>query len=523
MKARRFLAFAMCMSFVLCSCAESKKENSKETSEEVTTEEVTEAPTEPTEPPVPEKTVPEKMLESMTLEEKVCQMFITTPEQLSGYDIVTLYDEVVEEAINEKNIGGLIFFDGNFETAEQTTEMISAIQDCALNQNGIGMFMSVDEEGGTVARVADNLGTTAFDDMVVYGEQNDTHVSYEIGYTIGTDIKALGFNLDFAPVADVNLSDTNELGGRIFSTDPQIVADMAVNVATGLKDAGVCATMKHFPGLGAEEGNTHTDSEVAINRTMEELKSTELVPFRAGITAGVDFIMVGHQAVSGVGDWLPSDLSYPVVTELLRNELAFNGIIITDSHMMNTIADVYSSGEASVMAVNAGVDIILMPSDLAESVDTICSAVESGTISQARIDESVLRILNKKYEMGLINENAGAKTPTETEEETTATDESAEGEETTTSAEGEETEETTESSEEPTQAQGEVTMKQSNTAYVAGGFVNPSPTTTVASGGGIEYYFDGYGNKYYYDDYDNVVYVEFDYYDEDGEGHYYDE
>lgn len=532
MKGKKLTALIMCMSFVLCSCAEANKENSDGNPEEVTTEAVETEPTEPTEPPVPEKTVPEKILEGMTLEEKVAQMFITTPEQLSGYDIVTLYDDVVEQSIADCAVGGLVFFEGNLETAEQTTEMLNAIQDFSVNSKGIGMFMAVDEEGGTVARVADTLGTTAFDDMVVYGEQNDTHVSYEIGYTIGTDIKALGFNLDFAPVADVNLSETNELGGRIFSTDPQIVADMATNVAMGLKDAGVCATFKHFPGLGAGSGNTHTDSEVAIERSMEELRETELLPFRQGIANNVDFIMVGHQVISGVGDWLPSDLSYPVVTELLRNELAFNGLIVTDSHVMSAIADNYTSGEASIMAVNAGVDMILLPSDLAESIEAVCGAVESGEISQSRIDESVLRILNKKYEMGLLNENAGTQ-PTAEEEITT--DETAEGEEETDETdesdetatddaeEGGEEETATEPTEEeaPTQAQGERTMKQSNTAYVAGGFVNPTASTTTVAGG--DYYFDDYGNKYYYDEYDNIVYVEFDYYDENGYGHYYDE
>ncbi|MDE6092955.1 MAG: glycoside hydrolase family 3 [Ruminococcus sp.] len=496
MKVQKLMAMAISMSLVLCACAE-KKQTSDEVSEETVTEPVTEA-TEPTEPPAPEKTVPETLLEKMTLQEKVCQMFITTPEQLSGWDVVTLYDEVVEDSIVNYPIGGMIMFAENFETTEQTSQMISDIQECAMNNsNGIGMFMSVDEEGGTVARVADTLGTTAFDDMVTYGEANDEHVSYEIGYTIGTDLKALGFNLDFAPVADINISDASELGGRMFSSDPDVVANMASNVAVGLEDAGVCATLKHFPGLGASDGNTHTDSDVTIHRSLDELRETEFVPFREGIKAGADFVMVGHQIVSGAGDWLPSDLSYTVVTELLRNELAFNGLIITDSQMMNTITDSYSSGEAAIMAVNAGVDIVLMPADLTEAIDAVCGAVESGEINPSRIDESVLRILNKKYEMGLINENLikeSGEVPAE-EEETT--------EESTGETTEESTEETTE--DELNQSPEETEpATQTVVGYVAGSFVNPYATTTTTADEYIDYDYD-YNDGYYdfgYDDYD---------------------
>lgn len=497
MKVQKLMAMALSMSLVLCACAE-KKQSSDEVSEEPSTEPVTEA-TEPTEPPAPEKTVPETLLEKMTLQEKVCQMFITTPEQLSGWDVVTLYDEVVEESMVNYPIGGMIMFSENLETTEQTAQLISDIQECAMNNNnGIGMFMSVDEEGGTVARVADSLGTTAFEDMVTYSDASDEHVSYEIGYTIGTDLKALGFNLDFAPVADVDISGASELGGRMFSSDPEIVATMASNVAVGLKDAGVCATLKHFPGLGAAEGNTHTDSDVTISRSLDDLRATEFVPFKKGIESGADFVMVGHQIISGVGDWLPSDLSYTVVTELLRNELSFNGLIVTDSQMMNTITDVYSAGEAAVMAVNAGVDIVLMPADLTEAIDSVCSAVESGEIGQSRIDESVLRILNKKYEMGLINENIATEPEEVPTEETTETS----------------TEETTETTTETVTEAPVVTETVTQTVggYVAGTFVNPNATTTTTTVEDYNYDYDngyydfgyGYDDGYYdygYDDY----------------------
>lgn len=522
MKAKKLMAMALSMSLVLCACAE-KKQSTDEVSEEPSTEPVTEIEM-PTEPPAPEKTVPEKMLENMTLKQKVCQMFITTPEQLSGWDVVTLYDELVEEGFKNYPIGGMIMFSENLETTEQTSQMIADIQECALANSGIGMFMSVDEEGGTVARVADSLGTTSFDDMAVYGQQNDTHVSYEIGYSIGTDLKALGFNLDFAPVADVNINEANELGGRIFSADPDVVASMASNVAIGLKDAGVCATLKHFPGLGGADGNTHTDNNVTINRSVEDLRSADFIPFKEGIKSGADFVMVGHQVISGVGDWQPSDLSYTVVTELLRNELGFDGIVITDSQMMNTITEVYTSAEAAVMAVKAGVDIILMPADLVEAVDAICGAVENGEIDSARIDESVLRILNKKYDLGLIDENFNPTehvTEPDADENPEETPEEETTDEITDEATDEVSEETSEETTEETTTDGEFvteavpsTEKVTTTfaGYVAGTFVDPNATTTTTTTAydyGYDYDYDydygyydyGYDGGYgYYDD-----------------------
>ncbi|MDE7138299.1 MAG: hypothetical protein K2O29_07580, partial [Ruminococcus sp.] len=182
-----------------------------------------------------------------------------------------------------------------------------------------------------------------------------------------------------------------------------VVANMATSVATGLQDAGVCATLKHFPGLGAEDGNTHDDSFVIIDRTVDQLREIEFVPFRSGINAGADFVMVSHQIVTGFGDNLPADLSYTAVTEYLRNELGFDGIAITDAQQMNTISTVYSSGDAAVMSVKAGIDIILMPEDLQSAVNAVCNAVNSGEISESRIDESVIRILNQKYELGLFS------------------------------------------------------------------------------------------------------------------------
>lgn len=356
-------------------------------------------------PPEVRPSNPQELLEQMSLEEKVYQMFMVKPEQLTGVYPTTASGETSKNAIEEYPVGGIVYFADNLVSVPQTKDMISNVQQYAKDSSGVGLFTAVDEEGGTVARVSQKLGTTSFSNMKYYGDINDAGQGYTIGYTIGSDLHRLGFNVDFAPVADVNINEYNELGNRIFSSNPYVVANMATSVATGLQDAGVCATFKHFPGLGAENGNTHDDSYVTIDRTVDQLREEEFVPFSTGINAGVDFVMVGHQIVTGFGDNLPADLSYTAVTAYLRNELGFDGIAITDAQQMNTISNVYSSGDAAVMSVKAGIDIILMPEDLQESVNAVCNAVNNGEISESRIDESVTRILNQKYELGLFDEN----------------------------------------------------------------------------------------------------------------------
>lgn len=343
----------------------------------------------------------ENILYNMTLEEKICQMFIVTPEELTGYDCVTESDETVRQAVEEMPVGGVIYFAKNLESAEQTTAMIENIQNYALESgSGIGMFIAVDEEGGFVARVSDELGENNTG-AAAYMETPEE--AYQAGVDIAEYISKYGFNLDFAPVADVNINPENELGSRIFSDNPETVSLMSGAMTAGLQSTGkVSAALKHFPGLGAENGNTHYDSYTYIDRTLEELFSAEFKAFRGGIDAGADFVMAGHQIMSCAEDDLPSDLSYTVLTEWLRNELGFDGIIITDSHEMNTISGVYTSAESALMAITAGADMILMPSDLESAVQAVSSAVYDGSLSEIRIDSSVYRILSKKHKLGLI-------------------------------------------------------------------------------------------------------------------------
>lgn len=349
----------------------------------------------PAEPSVPDDPI-QSLISQMSLKERIYQMFFVNPEQITGGGtVLTPID------LTDKPVGGILCMGDNLQSVPQTYEMLTGIQENAM-RSGIGVFLAVDEEGGRVARCAWKLGTTEFDGMAVYGARNDADEAFNIGRTIGADIGALGFNVDFAPVADVDISPYNELGDRIFSGDPNVVANMVSNVVRGLKSSGVAATLKHFPGLGAENGNSHTESAIVIDRTLEQLRSEEFVPFKSGIRAGADFVMVGHQQVTAFGDELPADLSYTAVTEMLRGELGFEGIAVTDSQVMNTISNLYYPRTAAVMSVKAGIDMILTPGDLDDAVNGVYNAVLSGEISEERINESVTRILTVKQKMGLL-------------------------------------------------------------------------------------------------------------------------
>ena len=342
-----------------------------------------------------------EILNQMTLRQKIYQMFIVRPELLTGAGTVTAAGTWTQECIYEQPVGGLVYFGDNLVSGGQTSQMLSNTQSYARD-TGVGMFLAVDEEGGLVARCAKKLGTTKLNPMQEYGSRNDWNEAFWIGQTLGSDIQQFGFNLDFAPVADVNLNSGNELGNRIFSSDPYVVANMVDGVVKGIQSTGVASTLKHFPGLGAEDGNAHYDTQIIISRSLEELRSSEFVAFQFGIDAGADFVMVSHQIMTCAGDGIPSCLSHVVCTDWLRNELYFDGIIITDSFEMNTISGSYSPAESAVMAVEAGVDVILMPTDLTASVNAIEEAVNTGRLSEERINESVYRILQEKEKMNLL-------------------------------------------------------------------------------------------------------------------------
>lgn len=342
-----------------------------------------------------------EILETMELDEKICQLFIVTHDQLTGVSAVNKSGPTTKAAIEKYPVGGVIYFSPNLVSRDQCIRMIRDLQ----SYSRLGLFISVDEEGGTVTRLAQNsqMGTTKFSSMGVIGKDEDTDAAYNVGYTIGTEIAELGFNLDFAPVADVNSNPRNPvIGKRAFHTDPCIAADLVAACVEGFTDSGTLCTLKHFPGHGDTLADSHYGA-VTIDKTLEELMACELVPFRAGIEAGAPVVMVGHITVPELSkEDVPATFSVEIVTELLRETLGFDGVIITDSMQMGAVTNRYASGEAAVKALQAGVDIILMPSRLSDAVSGIREAVESGELTEGRIDESVLRILELKLRSGII-------------------------------------------------------------------------------------------------------------------------
>ena len=342
-----------------------------------------------------EKTA-EEILAEMTLEEKVYQMFIVTPEALTGYDVVNASTQITKGWLEKYPVGGLIYFADNIMTPDQTKDMLKNTMKSAVELQEMPIFLCVDEEGGRVVRVAGNskMGVTNVGPM---GEIKDEAGAKAAGATIGAYLKDLGFTVDMAPVADVITNDKNTvIGDRSFGSDASIVDQYADAYSDGLHSKGILSTYKHFPGHGATEGDTH-EGYAYTNKTYEELKENELVPFASAKRNKIDMVMVAHIAVPNItGDNTPCTLSYKMVTEILRNDLNYNGLIITDAMNMGAITENYTSKEATVKAIQAGVDIVLMPEDFKESVKAVMDAVEKGDITEERINESVLRIIEKK-------------------------------------------------------------------------------------------------------------------------------
>lgn len=359
---------------------------------------------EPEESELPDQTgSAEQLLSQMTLHEKVCQLFIVRPESLSatGEDVLTA-DGTILQTLEAYPVGGVALFGQNIMLPKQTQKLISGLQEGA----DIPLFVGVDEEGGLVARLGNNpdMGTTSFPDMMSIGDSGDSAKAYEVGFTIGSELKTFGFNLDFAPVADVATNPLNSvIGSRAFSSDPDVAAEMVEKAVEGFLNAGMICSLKHFPGHGNTAEDSHTGM-ATTDKTLDELRECEFKPFAAGIAAGADMVMIGHiTAVNVDPDGVPATMSKTFLQDVLRKELKFDGIIITDSLEMQAITDRYTQAEAAVKCLAAGVDILLMPTDLAAAVEGIEQAVQNGELTEQRVDESVLRVLRLKEKYGILS------------------------------------------------------------------------------------------------------------------------
>ena len=356
-------------------------------------EPVEEEPQGPTEDEIADSIVA-PIIEGMTLEEKVAGLFIVTPESITGVDTATMAGDGTKTAIEKYPVGGVIYFAKNIQSRDQLADMITKTRE----YNKYPMFFGIDEEGGDVARIAkSSIEVEKVDTAQAIGETGDPNKAYVASSVIASYLTELGFNLDFAPVADVASVEGSFIGTRAYGTDFNAAAPFVANAVQGLQDNGVSACLKHFPGLGSTTGDTH--NEMVVNeRTSQDFKDNEFVTFKAGLEAGADFVMVSHISLPSItGDNTPCCLTPSIVTDLLRGDLGYKGIVITDAMNMAAISEYYAADEAAIMALRAGCDMILMPENFEEAYNGVLNAVKEGKIAEERVNDALKRIYKVKY------------------------------------------------------------------------------------------------------------------------------
>ena len=377
MKKLLAILLAGCMAFGMTACGgETATEDAPpKTPEEVKTEYI------------------QSMIDEMDAAEKAGQLIMADFRTNADGTGMTVLSDEAKEALREYYIGGVILFAENLDTKEQTQQLTYDLQAAAH----IPLFIGIDEEGGLVSRL--NKSNIEHEVFPPAAEMED--VSWA-GTSIGSSLGELGINVDFAPVADVNTNPDNPvIGTRAFSSDPQAAASKVAEFISAIQKMGVSACAKHFPGHGDTAMDSHL-GETYVEHDMERLRSVEFVPFEQAITAGTDFIMAGHiKTPNATTDGLPATLSSEMLG-ILRNDLGFDGIIITDAMNMGAIVDAYGSGESAVMAVQAGVDMVLMPADLPEAAEALTEAIKKGVISEERVEDALWRILSLKYDKGIL-------------------------------------------------------------------------------------------------------------------------
>lgn len=369
-----------------------------------------------------------EIVSNMTLEEKLGQMIMPDFRmwQEDGTkepsDLTEINSEVAE-VIDKYDLGGVILFAENVKEISQTTTLIHDLQEVAINDKdgNLPLLITLDQEGGIVTRLGE--GTNLPGNMAL-GATRSEKSSYDAGYLIGRELNALGVNVNFAPVLDTNNNPENPvIGVRSISSNPELVGKLGKNIAKGIQDQGVAATAKHFPG----HGDTSTDSHYGlpmVNKSIEELRETELKPFKIAIENGIDMIMTAHiqfpqiekdtfiSKKDGSQIVIPATLSDDIIKGILREEMEYYGVVITDAMNMKAISDHFGELESTKMAINAGIDIILMPTILRNNEDVkkldyivngILDSIKSGEIKEEEITDSVERIVKLKIDRGIID------------------------------------------------------------------------------------------------------------------------
>ena len=337
----------------------------------------------------------EKLLETLTLDEKIGQMLFISYE-----DSDTLNTNLTN-ILTTAQPGGFILFSENLKNYSKSLSFIKDIKE----HSKIPIFLGIDEEGGKVDRLK-NITGYKYDlipDMASIGATNNEEEAYQVGTQLANILNDFGLNIDFAPVSDVLTEDTNKvIGTRSFGSDPYLVARMTRALAKGLSDNSIIPVYKHFPGHGSTTTDSHIDLPI-INKTKEELLKTDLIPFKNAIANNAQIIMIGHLALPLItGDYTPASLSKTIVTDILKNELGYENVIISDALNMKALTKYYTTEEIYELAINAGIDILLMPENPINTVKTIKKLITENKITEEQINNSVLKILQLKEKYNLI-------------------------------------------------------------------------------------------------------------------------
>ncbi|MGQ4383213.1 glycoside hydrolase family 3 protein [Streptomyces sp. SAS_270] len=355
------------------------------------------------------------LISRMTLEEKVGQLFVmrvyghsaTAPDQA---DIDANLSEIgvrtAAELVAKYRVGGIIYFTWahNTRTPHQIADLSNGIQKASLDlPRGLPVLISTDQEHGIVARVG--KPATLFPGAMAVGAGGSRSAAHALGRISGVELRAIGIRQDYSPVADVNVNPANPvIGVRSFGADPDAVAGLVAAEVKGYQESGVAATAKHFPGHGDTAVDSHFGFPV-ITHSREVWQSLDAVPFRAAVRAGIDSIMTAHIMVPALDDsGDPATLSHPILTGILRGELGYDGVVVTDSLGMEGVRQKYGDDRVPVLALKAGVDQLLNPPSLDIAWNAVLNAVRGGELTEARLDESILRVLRLKAKLNLLDD-----------------------------------------------------------------------------------------------------------------------
>lgn len=327
-------------------------------------------------------------MDNLSIDEKIAQMLIV-------YYIGDEYDENLSNIIKEVKPGGFILMSDNITTYDRTLNFVKGMQ----NDSDIPMIKSTDEEGGSVQRIKGirDISVTDIPYMYYLGQTKDKNLAYKVGEIIANELRTIGVNLTYAPVMDIYSNPNNTvIGKRSFGSDPNTVYDMATSLKNGIEDNLVNTCIKHFPGHGDTETDSHFEIPI-INKTLDELENSDLLPFIKSIN-DTNMIMVGHIALPKItNSSIPASLSKEIVTDLLKNKYNYKGLVITDALNMGSLTNNYSDKEIYTMAINAGVDLLLMPNGSKNAIKYIKEAIDDEEIDINTINESVRKILTYKY------------------------------------------------------------------------------------------------------------------------------